>query len=211
MKITLFDLQAPLCKEWEHFFEREIRLGYIDVRNVSLDYIANGIFVDSSKGDAIKCIVSPANSFGFMDGGIDKPIRELFVSNIELAVQQKIHNLGGELLVGEVISTVGTIKHRDNTTEKCILLSAPTMRVPCNISMTDNVYNAFFAILRWYKFASCDNPDISLFCPGLGTATGCMTATECAYQMKMAWDNIHAGFPKDWTEAVVRANALGKI
>src|ERR1700733_14683791 len=53
-------------------------------------------------------VVSPANSFGFMDGGIDLAYRRFFGLDLQSRVQAKIQNeFYGELPVGQatVVST----------------------------------------------------------------------------------------------------------
>ena len=53
--------------------------------------------VEVSNGDLTQAIcdaiVSPANSFGFMDGGIDYAISERFGWDLQLELQNKIKNI----------------------------------------------------------------------------------------------------------------------
>jgi hypothetical protein len=56
MKIILTALNKPLADAWEHF------CGQFDFVTVH-----QGSIVDLS----VDAVVSPANSFGFMDGGVD--------------------------------------------------------------------------------------------------------------------------------------------
>jgi O-acetyl-ADP-ribose deacetylase (regulator of RNase III) len=70
-------------------------------------------------------LVSPANSFGIMDGGIDAAIRDVLGSEVQRRVQRAIvANHHGEMPVGcaEVIDTDDARWPR--------LVVAPTMRVP---------------------------------------------------------------------------------
>src|SRR5438270_12094892 len=70
-------------------------------------------------------LVSPANSFGFMDGGIDALYTQRFGRNVQRRLQDLIRTRHhGELLVGaaEIVFT-------DDASFPC-LLAAPTMRVP---------------------------------------------------------------------------------
>ena len=60
-KITLIDSKSSLCEAW---------------RNAFADYPEVGVLAgDYFQRDA-DAIVSPANSFGFMDGGLDLAIKE---------------------------------------------------------------------------------------------------------------------------------------
>jgi hypothetical protein len=62
MKIILVDIQEPLCNEWKKSFN-----GYSDVS------VHHGNFVDVIDRGVVSTqgLVSPANSFGLMDGGFD--------------------------------------------------------------------------------------------------------------------------------------------
>ena len=98
------------------------------------------------------------------------------------------------------------------------LVSAPTMRIPTDVSKTVNSYLAFRAILRAgqpklceseqlhysYAFFSFDavkehnlqSPDKAIktvLCPGLGTAVGCMPVLTCATQMAVAYRSVMFG------------------
>ncbi|BDD06106.1 hypothetical protein [Aureibacter tunicatorum] len=76
--IILIDLQMDLCNCWEKDF-----LEYSNVK------VVNGYFQNVGEYD---CIVSPANSFGLMDGGIDLVIRDVFGMSLQNRVQEKILN-----------------------------------------------------------------------------------------------------------------------
>ncbi|MFT5680023.1 MAG: O-acetyl-ADP-ribose deacetylase (regulator of RNase III) [Myxococcota bacterium] len=128
-------------------------------------------------------IVSPANSFGFMDGGIDRIYSEFFGWSLPARLQEHLwEHCGGELPIGNaVIVPTGheTIRW---------LICAPTMRVPGDVSQTVNAYLAFRAVLRAVDaFNAAGDRIRSVLCPGLGTAVGRMPAARCAYQMHAAW------------------------
>ena len=132
-------------------------------------------------------IVSPANSFGFMDGGIDLAYSEYFGWNLGKMLQNKIQ----DKFYGEIPVGVATIIKTDNEKIK-YLISAPTMRVPANISNTVNAYLAFRASLIEVKIFNKNNTEkiSSILCPGLGTLTGKISPENCAIQMKYAYDSI---------------------
>jgi len=150
------------------------------------------------KADAI---ISPANSFGFMDGGIDLLYSEYFGWDLQEALQEKIRNeYYGELPVGNAI-----IIETQNSDIK-YLISCPTMRVPEDVSNTINAYLAFRAgLIETIKFNNNSLDKItSILCPGLGTGTGMLPETICAKQMKYAYDSVLSGksrFPKDLSVA----------
>jgi O-acetyl-ADP-ribose deacetylase (regulator of RNase III) len=115
-------------------------------------------------------MVSPANSFGMMDGGLDLAIRDQLGFSVERKLQEVIvEKHHGELPVGCAV-IVATNDRRWR-----YLITAPTMRVPEPISFTINAYLAFRALLvAVEKF----NGDLgkreidTLVCCGLGTGIG---------------------------------------
>lgn len=131
----------------------------------------------------VDAIVSPANSFGYMDGGIDLAYRNFFGLKIQNRLQAVIKDkFGGELPVGKaVIIPTG---HRRITR----LVAAPTMRTPMRIVGTQNVYLAMKAALECALEAE---PEIQkLGVPGMGTGVGGMDPYESAEQMCKAFVEI---------------------
>ncbi|MEG4576718.1 macro domain-containing protein [Microcoleus sp. N3A4] len=155
----------------------------------------------------VKCdaIVSPANSFGFMDGGLDLEIAEYFGNQVQERLQKLIQTRHhGELLVGvaEVVDT--------DHAEIPYLIAAPTMRVPTVLRETVNVYLATRAILTLVKFGSVpDGTPVkhiieTIAIPGMGTGIGKVPPHICANQMKVALQDILLSqyeFPKSWLHA----------
>lgn len=132
-------------------------------------------------------VVSPANSFGFMDGGIDAVYTYQFGEGLQQRLQALIAaEYGGELPIG--MAVVVPTMHAD--IPWCI--SAPTMRIPRDVSQTVNAYLAFRAALRAVLAhnASGRPPIERVLCPGLGTAVGKMPVARCARQMRAAWDRV---------------------
>jgi O-acetyl-ADP-ribose deacetylase (regulator of RNase III) len=174
-RIYLIDRSAPLVDEW--------RAQFADcpaVEAVAGDYFHR-------PADAM---VSPANSFGIMDGGLDLAIRDELSFAVERAVQQVIaERYHGELPVGcaEIVET----KHP----RWKYLIAAPTMRVPEPIPFTINPYLAFRAILvaveNLNKKSGRREID-SVVCCGLGTGIGGVSALKCARQMRAAYQTMKA-------------------
>lgn len=87
MKIILVDPNAALCDAFKEYFAE---LPYIEV--------VKGYFENLPAYD---CMVSPANSFGIMDGGVDAAITAYFGRQLMERVQQKIvEKFMGEQPVG---------------------------------------------------------------------------------------------------------------
>ncbi len=173
-KIYLIDFNEALVSAWQQVF-------------VDLDIfeVIHGDFF-SIEADAV---VSPANSFGIMDGGLDLAIRNVLGFHVEKAVQKEIiENYHGELPVGSAV-----IVPTEN--EKWpFLISAPTMRVPMTITGTLNAYQAFRAILIEVNKHNADksNKKIkSIICPGLGTGIGDLDPRKCAAHMRVAYTYIN--------------------
>ncbi|WLQ15729.1 macro domain-containing protein [Hahella aquimaris] len=153
------------------------------------DGLANVEVID---GDILKqvadAIVSPANSFGYMDGGLDLKYSLHFGWELEAKVRQALESdYFGEIPVGQAI--VVETDHQSIP----FLISAPTMRVPMDVSQTANAYLAFKAVLqaviRHNQMNAQGGRQIrSLLCPGLGTGEGRMPAHRCATQMRRAYE-----------------------
>lgn len=168
LTIHLRDINTTLVDAWERAF-------------------ADAPDVIVTQGDILEhaadAVVSPANSFGYMDGGIDLVYSMFFGWELETRLKSLLSERHyGELPVGQAV--VLPSGHAFIP----FLVSAPTMRVPENISGTVNVYLAFraalIAVLSHNNMA--DIPIQSLLVPGLGTGIGKMSPERAAGQMKLA-------------------------
>lgn len=192
MKIQLIDYNEGLCSEWRKEFE-----GCEDVEVTCGNFFE--VYTD--------CFVSPANSFAFLNGGIDDHIRKYYKKN-NVDIQRTVHDVivnkfDGELLVGQsVYFPINNFisKHRSPD-----LIVAPTMRVPMKLPHdTVNVYLAMRAILLKLKELQNFSRVRSISISGLGTGIGQLPYSVCARQMKMAYSDFWIGknyFPKTWMEA----------
>ncbi|KEK22497.1 hypothetical protein BAGA_19035 [Bacillus gaemokensis] len=129
--------------------------------------------------DQVDCLVSPANSFGLMDGGMDQLIIDYFGKDLEDRVRQHIiDNFMGEQPVGTsfIVET--------NHERIPYLAHTPTMRLPRDISKTMNMFFAMKAMLNEIE----KNLDVkTVACPALGAGTGGGSPTEVARQMEAAY------------------------
>lgn len=169
MKIILSALQPKLIDAWNDFFKEE--------QNVSI------LEKDITK---IECdaVVSPANSFGFMDGGLDYALSERFGWDLEKRLQKIIKELPeGELLVGQALIL--------ETHDKMVpfLISAPTMRIPTNFNI-DTSINAYLAMKAILIKAKSEEKINSVAIPGLCTGVGRMQPIIAARQMFQAYKEI---------------------
>ncbi len=177
LQVILCDTYPPLVESWKAYFPS---LPHVSV-------VCDSVF--TLEADAL---VSPANSFGRMDGGLDAQIVEYLGEDLETDVQQMIQSRhDGELPVGlaEVVVT--------NAPQFPFLVVAPTMRVPQNVSRTANAYLAFRAALR-AVLAFNDlhgGPIQTLLVPGLCTDNGLMPPLRAARQMRAAYETVMHGAP----------------
>jgi O-acetyl-ADP-ribose deacetylase (regulator of RNase III) len=175
LTVQLRDINAGIVEAWEQAFG--------DIPEVLVSH--GDIFVQ--KADAI---VSPANSFGFMDGGIDLLYSRYFGRELEARLRSLLSEQHyGELPVGQaVVLATG----HDNIP---FLVSAPTMRLPMRIGGTANVYLAFRAALIAVTAHNSEakRPIRSLLVPGMGTGVGDVAPVQAARQMRLAYDIVING------------------
>ena len=200
MKTTyiLCDRKKELINEWKKVFH--------DYSNIIIK--KKGFFETDCKA-----VVSPANSYGRMRGGLDyylsiffdkntpivckdkgidfhevfdnPSIASLFYENLDWTIEKKVikkikDDYKGVLPIGKAI----LIKTDNNKIP--YLISAPTMKIPEDISNTDNVYKTTKAILK-----IAEEKDISsVLIPGLGTGVGKVSAESCATQMEKAFSEF---------------------
>ncbi|EFO1266405.1 macro domain-containing protein [Escherichia coli] len=136
------------------------------------------------------CMVSAANSFGLMDGGVDAAITAFFGTQLQTRVQNHILR---EYLGEQPVGTAFVIETGDNNHPW--LVHAPTMRVPLTIDGTDAVYNAtwaaLLAIFQHNKNATTDRKIKTVVFPAMGAGCGQVPFESVARQMKQAWDNFN--------------------
>ena len=165
--------------------------------------VVTGRFEDLPR---FECIVSAANSFGLMDGGVDAAIIRFFGPGLMDRVQRHIlEHYRGEQPVGT--SFVVATDHPEHP----YLAHTPTMRVPMTIGRTDNVYLAMHALLlAVHRHNESGAPRIqTVACPGLGTATGRVPPGEAAFQMALAYRNfLDPPRALDWNVARKRQDEI---
>jgi O-acetyl-ADP-ribose deacetylase (regulator of RNase III) len=177
LRVILCDNHLPVVEAWQAYFDGV----------PGVDVTCDEIFAVEADG-----LVSPANSFGRMDGGLDAQIIEFLGEDVELEVQRMItQRYDGELIVGqaEIVLTLAP--------QFPYLIVAPTMRVPQNVSRTVNAYLAFRGALRAVQEFNAlhGDPIQTLLVPGLATANGFMPPLRAARQMRAAYDTVMLGLP----------------
>ena len=145
--------------------------------------------VSCTHGDILtvarNAIVSPANSYGLMDGGIDAAYSAFFGPRLQDTVQEAINRRPeGHLPVGASIAV------RTGHDRIPFLIVAPTMHTPQEVP-SDNCYRAMRAVLRIMSA----EPDVGqeVFSPGLATGIGRVPPSEAAAQIFRAYDDWRSG------------------
>lgn len=177
MKIILSGIEPKLLDAWREFFDQE-----------------ENVVVTEGDITQLVCdaVVSPANSFGFMDGGLDYALSERFGWDLEKKLQKIIKELPeGELLVGQAL----LLETGDR--EIPFLISAPTMRIPTNFNIDTSV-NAYLAMKAVLITAKRDTRISSVAVPGLCTGVGRMQPMIAARQMFQAYKEIILGQKMDF-------------
>ncbi|HZS09771.1 MAG TPA: macro domain-containing protein [Blastocatellia bacterium] len=201
MKIILAAVEEPLADAWERFCG--------DLECVELH---RGSILDAS----CDAVVSPANSFGFMDGGID----HIYSHRFGWHVQERLQTLIVEKHHGELLVGAAEIVETDNAGIP-FLIAAPTMRVPMILRDSVNPYLAARAALLLVKYGIFQggiysgepiaNAVQSLAFPGLGTGVGQVGPNTCARQFRAAIEEVvleKYTFPKTWADAQARHQRL---
>ncbi|WP_020668910.1 macro domain-containing protein [Amycolatopsis nigrescens] len=141
-----------------------------------------------------QAVVSPANSYGWMRGGIDAVYARAF-PEVEQNVRSAVLAYhGGELPIGEAV-VVPT-----GEPSPAWLISAPTMREPGELLPADTVHPYLAAravFLQWRDGRLEQGFDVrrvvdTIAMPGLGTGVGGVSPETCARQVAAAWEEVFA-------------------
>mgnify|MGYP001549954035 FL=1 len=165
MKLYLVDIEPNLIKSWEKYFS---------------DYPEVTIINDNILTVAFNTIVSPANGYGMMDGGIDDDYTDFFGFTPQNEVRRQIeYRPEGHLPVGAAVLV------KTGHSRIPWMISAPTMLVPEPVPPR-NAGAAMRAILKIVKRNKQTLTDI--FCPGLGTGIGRIDPDDAAREMLVAYN-----------------------
>ena len=171
MKIYLLDINPNIINAFKSEFSNceEVVIVLDDFKH----------FMDTHK--EVECIVSPANSFGYMNGGYDKAITDYFGYGVEIEVQRYIQkNLCGEQPVGTSIMV-----NIPNTDGKK-LIHTPTMRLPSPIREPLIIYQC----MRTTLMLAINNNIKSIVIPAFGGATGRVSPSLIAKYMKAGYEQV---------------------
>ncbi|RDX41095.1 macro domain-like protein [Lentinus brumalis] len=155
-----------------------------------------------------ECLVSPANSFGIMDGGYDMALSVAFTVDKDIwaltnAVQDVLQRKHRGYLPPASCTLVPLTPEltASNPLGCTVLAVVPTMRAPENVSwhldlVHDSMWNLLTALWRWNEGERPEGaePIIKVLMTGLATGYGEMSFEKCAKQMFLAARNFARGW-----------------
>lgn len=183
MKIVLLDNNIKMIESWNRHFNLEL-VKELNKMGVSIEVICSDFneYMNKHKEFNKKncTIVSPANSFGMMDGGYDECIRKYYLETFNKDIIKQVQQNIEILYLGE--QPIGTSLYINSFNDNIpCLIHTPTMRIPMNISNTNNVYMAtksVFDSIREFKG--------TIILPAFGGGCGRVSYDKIAYQMALA-------------------------
>ena len=184
MKIYLLDNKQHIVNLWKLYFA--------DIAEV--EPVCDGFkhFMDNTD---VECVVSPANSYGLMDGGYDLAISEWFGWDLSKKVQAYIlDRFRGEQPVGSSIIL-------DTGVKGIKLIHAPTMRVPSVIKDPMVVYTC----MRTCLLSALEHKVQSIVIPAFGGGCGAIPPQTICSMMFEAYQQItHPPKALNWEYAESR-------
>jgi O-acetyl-ADP-ribose deacetylase (regulator of RNase III) len=179
VKVILVDVNPQMVAAWRETFEDNLEVS-----------IVHGSMIDQD----VSAWVSPTNSAGRMDGGLDAVIKNYLGGGIEVAVQKQIgERYAGAMPVGHA-TCVATQKPKPR-----YLISTPTM-VASSEDVSDSM-NVVLAAAAAFQAVHQQNAKqkgsiTSIALPGLGANTGRVPPQICSDLMWTAYDLFRsAQFP----------------
>ncbi|MFD5409256.1 macro domain-containing protein [Streptomyces nojiriensis] len=174
LRVVLTDVNAEVVQAW--------RAAFADTPGVE---IRQGSILD----EAVDAWVTPTNSRGRMDGGVDAVIKRHLGAGIQLRVQRAIRaQFAGSLPVGSAVCVAS------GAVEPKFLISTPTMEQSSqNVRETLNVALASAAAFQAVHRQNAEAPGSirSVALVGMGARTGRVPARVCANLMWSGYTLFH--------------------
>lgn len=190
MKIFLLDINTDMTNAWYKYFK--------DIENIEIVNAYFHTFINEHP--EIDGIVSPANSFGLMDGGYDKAIIDYLgpcaQTNV-LTMLDAVYN--GYQPVGTCLA-VPYFKH--------VILHTPTMRTPEPITDYRVIYDCMRSCLLKAKASKLE----AIVVPAFGGLTGKVPYDIVANMMYLAYEHLNNPAKEvNWGYACYVAKSLREI
>lgn len=187
MKITVIDTNSVFCSAFSALHNNNVELVNASVTSVPAEH-----------GTAY---VSPANSFLFMDGGIDWVYSRMMFPGLERHVQREARRSLPKTSLGRPFLPVGKAMLLSIPGSPACIIMAPTMFFPQDVRCTHNAYHATYAAVRCALGSGCVS---HLVLPGMCTGIGKMVSIEAAAQMSSAIEDALEDRTPRYTEEQVR-------
>lgn len=169
INIYLLDINPMMTNEWNRVFK--------DYNNIIVIHNDLNTFL---KNTPVDCVVSPANSYGLMDGGYDKAITVWYGRKLMRKVQKYIiDNFMGE-------QTVGTAFITETDSLPKYLIHSPAMRTPEIINDLRVIYDC----MRSTLVEAMKNDIKTIVIPAWGGACGRVKPKFIAEYMWIAYNDL---------------------
>ncbi|KAK9457970.1 hypothetical protein V1511DRAFT_508066 [Dipodascopsis uninucleata] len=209
-KLIFLDFDAVLVRAWSRLLVDAIPASIMD-GSFRPEVLCEPL-ADLQSTVHFDCVVSPANSFGSLDGGFDLVILQMFANGTSLkdtqAYVRNVHRrrwrgyqpIGSSYLIDMqpfMDAGAGSNKFRCR-----YIAHTPTMQVPAAIERPEVIYDCMWSLLNEIHNHNdrCKertdfsmSPIRSVLLTGLGTGTGHVNETLCAKLMISAYaDFLHS-------------------
>lgn len=171
LQIIILSLNKGVCIELQKLFNKN--------KNVTI--VNNDIesFFQANQ-NRIDCLVSPANSYGMMDGSYDKALTNI----LGIECENKVQSIIKKYFLGE--QPICTSFIIDTPINGVKLIHTPTMRVPSVIKEPEIVYHCTRSTL----ICALENDVKTIVLPAFGNAVGEVDSKTCAQYMYNAYKQI---------------------
>lgn len=191
MDIYLLDHNKKITDAWEEAFIplADYESNLFIVNDTLNDFLTNHPNIDG--------IVSPANSFGIMDGGYDKAIINIFGDGLQRKVRETLYwEFGGYQTPG----TCFPIPIDRGT----ILLHTPSMRYPEEIADNRIIFDCMYNTIRTAMINNCK----AIVIPAFGGCTGGVKPEIIAKYMRLGYEYaLYRDILSNWDEVrTMRSN-----
>ncbi|KAL0946008.1 hypothetical protein HGRIS_012284 [Hohenbuehelia grisea] len=212
IQFVLLDRSNHLVEEWKRAFAEHLPAD-VSSRITILNSTLENLTPPHSLFD---CIVSPANSYGIMDGGFDYYLSKAISptgdikSAISVAQSALYKRSRGYAPPGSctLVPLAGTACEA-NAHQCAFVALCPTMRVPEDVRWNrEVVYNCIWSLLcevDSYNAVVVETSEgrkiKTILLTGLGTGTGFVPAKRCAEQMALAIRHYYEALadPQEWS------------
>lgn len=209
LHFTLLDPSSSLAEEWNEAFTK------YETVSIKLSFIHSRLADLVPPESHFDCIVSPANSYGRLDGGFDyflsealAPVDDLLAPT-QLAQTTLYRRWKGYAPPGTctLVPLSGSVC--ENNSHGCAFIAiCPTMRIPENVVWNrEIVYNCVWSLLvaidehnRCAEASGTGKRINKVLMTGLGTGVGGVSARRCAQQMALAMRDFEdaSAHPEKW-------------